>query len=148
MQRFSKCLRVWCAIAAAISCIVLVRSDFASGGAETRPQPGSAWRLAHETFAADSEQAFLEGANALQLKMPESQRPGDAPLRHCPADNPAALNKLAYWGHLVTLPAGTRVTTVGSERSGATVVRVLDGKSAGKVRWLYPLSPEELGFVR
>ena len=147
MRRFSKPLGFLCLIAAFISFFELVRSDFASGRMKKMPQQGSVWRLAHETFAADSKQAFLDGAKALQLKMPESQGPSDAPDPHCPVDNPAALNKLAYWGHLVTLPAGTRVTTVESERSGATVVRVLDGKFAGQVRWLYPLSPEELGFI-
>jgi hypothetical protein len=108
---------------------------------------GKRWRLDKEMIAADNEQDYALGIEA---------------LRTLDAFGTMRVSQLFYHHQLVMIPAGTLVAETDSaagpppvapdEKAAADSkhgkkVRVLDGPETGHTLWLYPESAEKMGFT-
>jgi hypothetical protein len=108
---------------------------------------GKRLRLDKEMIAADNEQDYAAGIEA---------------LRTLDAFGTMQVSQLFYHHKLVMLPAGTMVAEtasdpgeppaapgekVSADAKHGTKVRVLNGPESGHTLWLYPESAEKMGFA-
>ena len=118
-----------------------------NAAADSASAGGKRWRLAKEMIAADNQQDYVTGIEA---------------LRTLDAFGTMQVSQLFYHHKLVMIPAGTLVAEAdpagdsapvgpmkkpGAESKNGTKIRVLDGPESGHTLWLYPESAEKMGFA-
>jgi hypothetical protein len=140
---------IWVALSILLAFLIgscKASSSAQNPAADSAPGTGKRWRLEKEMIAADNQQDYATGTEA---------------LRTLDAFGTMEVSQLFYHHKLVMVPAGTLVAEADSasetpqtppggksspDAKRGTKVRVLDGPESGHTLWLYPESAEKMGF--